>query len=286
MSRALALCCLECRQHAPSCVLLIRVPMCRVVCLVRGARSANEAGEPVSGALEGSELSVEPKKKGRFLVMEQSGIFKASSQANLSATGSESLSASMTKSRSEAGKDLGLGRPPTAPGSTSSAVLPVASVLPRLQELLDSAAAQQAALARLVATVQDVDRGVARPVGGTMLSRAQSIKADARPAPSSGGGEGGVDAGEAELRMSVDALRVRVAELEAENGRLRARNASLEQAMGGGSLSTVVGFQDLGAPLGGMQVPAGPKIAGEGGSAAPSPRERSLTLRTSEDDRV
>lgn len=260
-----------------------------VACLVRGARSATEAGEPVSGTLEGSELSIEPKKKGRFLVMEQSGIFKASSQANLSATGSESLSASMSKSRSEAGKDLGLGRPPPAPGSTSSAVLPVASVLPRLQELLDNAAAQQAALARLVATVQDVDRGVARPVGGTMLSRAQSIKTgqpDVRPAPGSGGGEGGVDAGEAELRMSVDVLRVRVAELEAENGRLRARNASLEQAMGGGSLSAVVGLQELGAPLAGVQVPVGPRAAGEGGSAAPSPRERSLTLRTSEDDRV
>uniref|UniRef100_A0A7S0RYN2 Protein kinase domain-containing protein n=1 Tax=Chlamydomonas leiostraca TaxID=1034604 RepID=A0A7S0RYN2_9CHLO len=266
-------------------------------------------GTAASSVFEVNEMSVEPKKKGRFLVMEQAGISKAASSANLSAAASEPINAlgasTGSKSRSEAGKDP-LGKPPPAPTPGAAVALPpVTAVLPKLQELLDHAAQQQAALAKLVSAVQEAEKGKT-PV---LLSRTQSTKslfADVlvgvqapRPNAGSGGGDaaeagstsgGGASAGgDQELRASLDALRARVAELEAENARLKQRNSALEHAVGGGlsalgdqrtSSHTSLVYQDSAANAG-----LGYRVA-ESSPSALSPREtRSITPRASDEDR-
>lgn len=230
-----------------------------------------------SAAQEVLNASGETKRMGRFLVVvEQAGLPKTASIANLSesgslgekgaaaaaaAAGSAAGAGGMpSKSRSEAGKDV-LGKPPIPTSTPSSSTLPIATVLPKLQELLDHAAQQQAALQKLVAAVQDVERGRTSP----LLARTASTRSlfsdvvrgtqgsggGSTVAPAGGGGAvvgsegtsglmgadsvsgGGVGTAEAgDMRASLDALRARLADVEAENAKLRQRNAQLEAALG------------------------------------------------------
>lgn len=172
-------------------------------------------------------ISGEPKKKGRFLVVEQSGLAKVGSQASLLDAGG-----SMTRpGRSEAGKEAGLGRPPPAPTNVPAGTamsVPVTAILPRLMEILDHASVHQQAIHRLVAAVQDVERGKPSQLLSRTLST-RSLFSDmalglAPPRAGTGDGAATPPSESAEL----EALRARLAELEADNLRLKTRNAQLE----------------------------------------------------------
>lgn len=139
-------------------------------------RAAEGAGAGQADSVFDGAPGMEPQKKGRFLVMEQQSISKAASSVNLTEAAAAAVAAGpppglATKSRSEAGKEpVPMGKPPPAP--TSAVAPPVTVVLPKLQELLEHAAAQQAALQRLMAAVLDAERGKQVP----LLSRTASTK--------------------------------------------------------------------------------------------------------------
>ncbi|GFR41410.1 hypothetical protein Agub_g2093 [Astrephomene gubernaculifera] len=171
--------------------------------------------------VEASVTSVEPKQRGRFKIVAEQGtsdsrpLSKAPSMANLNNNSQPLPEVKDSKPRLEAGGSL-MGKPPTAP---SSIVTPVTVVLPKLQELLDHAAAHQAALQKLIGAVQECDKGRV-PM---LLSRSQSTKSlfdskDLTPP---------VESME-ELRLQVLDLKSKVSSLEEENTRLRERNKVLE----------------------------------------------------------
>ncbi|GLC35930.1 hypothetical protein PLESTM_000383900 [Pleodorina starrii] len=175
-----------------------------------------EAGpllQPTKTEVEESVSSVAPTQRGRFKIVAEQGtsdsrpLSKASSMANLADSSKDG-----GKPRSDGGSLLG--KPPPAP---TSMVTSVSVVLPKLQELLDHAAAHQTALAKLIGAVQECDKGRV-PL---LLSRTQSTKSlfDAGP----GQGEG-VD----DLRLQLGELRSKLSSLEEENCRLRERNKVLE----------------------------------------------------------
>lgn len=176
---------------------------------------------------ENMSTAGEPKKRGRFLVVEQQGqqaLSKVNSQASLQ----QGLADWTTKGRGEVGKDgVSLGKPPTAPvAGGSTAAVSVGGLLPRLQEILDHAMAHQQGIQRLVAAVQDAERGKASP----LLNRSVSTRAlfsdfGAPPPAARVTGDGSSDAAE------MDSARLRIAELEAEVVRLRARNQLVESQL-------------------------------------------------------
>mmetsp|Transcript_30948 Transcript_30948/g.68544 ORF Transcript_30948/g.68544 Transcript_30948/m.68544 type:complete len:838 (-) Transcript_30948:1294-3807(-) len=191
----------------------------------REERAPSLLTESTSMAPPDETTSLEPKKKGRFTVIENStSIPKNSSMASLSDAGKP------PRNTSEAGgpKDGLLGRPPTAP---SSGVPPVTVMLPKLQDLLDHAAQHHAALQKLVTAVQDSERSSKAPA---LLSRTQSTKSFLLD-PSGSGlvGSSGPESVE-ELRSANDALRSRLIDMEGENIRLKARLHQLEAMMSAG----------------------------------------------------
>ena len=93
----------------------------------------------VSDVLPDETISVEPKKKGRFTVIENgTGLAKNPSLAN--------ITDAMKRNSSEAGR-------PPLPGSSLSGST-ASAVLPRIQELMEQATQHQLALQKLVVAVQ------------------------------------------------------------------------------------------------------------------------------------
>lgn len=230
------------------------------------------AGVLPSAAGDGGEA----KKKGRFTVIENN---PAAGQAGLERKASH---AALVDGQYRGGADYAptLGGPPSgtlrAEGSSTSVatgggpalprppaggqhVLPVTSILPRLQELLDHSSQQHAALHRLLAAVQESDAGgkvapallrPGRALFDVSLGTALGSGGGAAAEPSLGAAPGpdSMD----ELRHMVRSLQARLSHAEVENARLRARNAQLEA--------------NLGVASGGG--------GGSGGGATPGPRTR------------
>ncbi|KAL6765899.1 kinase-like domain-containing protein [Haematococcus lacustris] len=258
-----------------------------------------------------AQAGVEPKKKGRFLVMEQAGglaasgsllpagllgipLTKTTSAINLTDSGLPPgvLSAAHRVSGMVPGNGAAgplpnsqallqpQGKPPVAPSvgpgaaAQPSAAQPSNALLPRLQELLEHASQQAAALGKLVSAVQEAERPGARlppllsrtvayrplftdfssasgngpstqatstsPSSPSLPERDDVAAMSAAPVPANASG-GGAErereqspamltnvSEEAHLRALVDALRLRLAEAEASNTALLARNLQLE----------------------------------------------------------
>lgn len=189
---------------------------------------SGEGGVPPAGG--GQATTVQAEKRGRFNVIQIS-----SSSADLSRAASEvSLEGMSTRgggggadnngsssSRSKDAKDGGKGQQVSVSG------IPASPLLARLQELMDHAAAHQAALGRLAAAVGDADRaGKATGVlAKASSSRALSLfdgAAAAAPAAVPVAGGGGLSEVE-ELRGQVRDLVSRLRRLEDENATLRRR---------------------------------------------------------------
>ncbi|MEW5303120.1 MAG: hypothetical protein WDW36_005843 [Sanguina aurantia] len=105
------------------------------------------------------------------------------------------------------------------PAPSSLVTLPVTVILPKLQELMDHAAAHQAAIMRLMGAVQDAERGKS-PV---LLSRNQSGRVPLFDRTESDA----VD----DMKAQMHDMRARMATLEDDNRALRSRNAMLESAI-------------------------------------------------------
>ncbi|GAX82215.1 hypothetical protein CEUSTIGMA_g9643.t1 [Chlamydomonas eustigma] len=181
-----------------------------------GSQRVSEDGtkrEPSASETLNTEdtVSVEPKKKGRFTVIENGGVTKTQSVVNLADAAKRPLSSDISFS----------GKPPVAPSpSTPSAQ----ALLPRLQELMDQASQHHAALQKIVFAVQESDR---MGKSSALLLRPLSAKVlhDSIPASESDNIE--------ELRSTVESLRTRISELETENFRLRSRNRELGDVVRG-----------------------------------------------------
>jgi len=169
---------------------------------VRGDKLAQlEVGDTVFD----ENAAMEPKKKGRFLVMEQqasSSLQKSGSAANIGekhhphphhpaprlpspASGTPAPSAAGAAPPSVDGVGAPMpaaaappalpshGKPPPAP----AAVPPVAAVLPKLQELVEHSAQHQAALLKLMAAVAEAEKGKPTALFGRTTSN-RSLFAD------------------------------------------------------------------------------------------------------------
>ena len=187
------------------------------LCADREERREAGAGD----TLLDETMSMEPKKKGRFTVIENgsvssSGLAKNPSMANI---------ADATKRNvSEAGK------PPAGPSSTGGPPSTGAAVLPRLQELMDQASLHHAALQKLVTAVQESERtGKPSPILlKPMLPRvAEGSGGGSAVAAAAAVASSGTESIE-ELRSAVEQLRGRLEDVESENLRLKARNRELE----------------------------------------------------------
>ncbi len=153
----------------------------------------------------------EPKKKGRFLVVEQQSLSKASSSVALAQAGKEAVAAGAS-----------LGKPPTAPSTGGAAgTVAAAALLPRLQEILDHATAHQQGIQKLVSALQEAERGKTPALLNRTLSTRALFSEYGTRVTSDGIA---MDSASGEL----DAARQRIAELENEVARLRVRNQQVE----------------------------------------------------------
>lgn len=153
-------------------------------------------GEPVilaPPALNAEDSNLEPKKKGRFTVIEN----------NSAAVPAAAVAMQLTDPLRDSLRMEPAGKQPAALGAV---------LAPKLQELMDHAALQQAALQKLVVLVHECERtGKLQPALRIPLF-AELAEAE------------GVDG----LRAALEQVQQRLAEVESENVRLRERNAQLE----------------------------------------------------------
>lgn len=270
------------------------------------APSLGTTSMPVAGGVLPGATSVQPgdggeaKKKGRFTVIENNptvgvvGLERKTSHAALGdgqyyrsggdyvpvaggpALGTLKAEGSSTSLVSAAGPPL-----PKPPPAGSQHVLPVTSILPRLQELLDHSSQQHAALHRLLSAVQESDAGgksalaLLRPGRGLFdVSSGGAAGSGGGVASLGPGAEAGTTGNESvdELRHMVRSLQARLSGAETENARLRARNAQLEAnfgvAAGGGGGSG--GGATPGVRTRETSETGGPNVHSNG--PAPSPR--------------
>ena len=194
-------------------------------------------------AVSTEDEASEPKKKvhGRFTVTELNPLGRNSSTTSLSQSGTPSGElGKFARTTSEAG--MTVSKPPAGPSNlsnASSSIPPVTVILPKLKELLDHASQQQLALQRIMSAVLDCERsGKASP----LLSRTKPASAFDPGAMLAFSDQAGVE----DLRASVDILRTRLADVEAENAKLKQRNRDLEAAFVSG-LSGMNSVSSLGA---------------------------------------
>eukprot|EP00798_Chlamydomonas_sp_ICE-L_P001380 gene1380-32747_t len=176
-------------------------------------------------------MPTEPKKKGRFMIIENA------TSADYSSMPSMGLSSSLGRMSDSGAAQMGsVGRPPVPPPASSAlaagANIPVSFMLPKLYELLEQSSQQQAAVQKLVAAALEAEQGK----GPLSMSGRGLGPASLHPANPPALSRLSYIVSESDIQipedLDMDALRARMAAVEVENSNLRLRNHFLEGLLG------------------------------------------------------